>query len=282
MVHLKSIQGCGVYSNGYYRTGFTIANTTPTVDYQQASQDSDPQLQDFLSAISSQEQDGIGDMFSNKYLGQLQYTGAEPGVEVLGKINELQEKYKQNMMEQDAVEFPSNLAGFGLLDHVLVPYYDANGHLVYNNGQPTYMLRGRYGYKLLSKKPQYHSKMYPVAQTIWQNSINERMHLGNFKRHLINTKIYSDSLEMHIFSPYRLAGGYPSPLSSWAKSHLGMGYYPLHYMVGTPFEIIKGLVLGPRIDIVTKKPVTINEAKKLFSILSAGNAQARLEAEENT
>lgn len=276
------MKGFGVYIDEYYSSTSPLSQAAPSFNYQQWSQDKDSQIQEFLSSLGAKEGGGLGDLFSNKYLGQLQYSGAEPGVEVLGEISRLQEQYKENLMEQDAIEFPDNLGGFGLLNSKLVPYKDANGHNVYNNGEQLFMLKGRYGYKLLSPKPQYHKKMYPLAQTLWQNSINQRMHMGDFKRHLINSVIYSDDLELHVFSPLRIGGGYPSALSSWARNNLGYAYYPLHYMVGTPFEFIKGLVMGPRVDIFTKKPVTIKRAQTLISILAAGNAQKRLEAEENT
>ena len=84
------MKGFGVYIDEYYSSTSPLSQAAPSFNYQQWSQDKDSQIQEFLSSLGAKEGGGLGDLFSNKYLGQLQYSGAEPGVEVLGEISRLQ------------------------------------------------------------------------------------------------------------------------------------------------------------------------------------------------
>lgn len=239
-------------------------------------------LSSFASQLETElDKGGIGSIYSNQAVGNVFEAAEMPKAEVVGTEEKLREIKELNILEQGAIEAPPELFNLGLLDFQLTPYKDNKGKQLTNkNGEKIYIMRAKWGYRFYNNKPNYRMNIYSAAKNLWQHSVNLRMHLGNFKRNLINPEISGADVSVRFLSPYRIDGGYRYhyPGSPYADDTRSRSL--ISRVFSAPYELLKGVIVGPRVAVSTG-PITETKAKSLIAILSQTDAKARLEAEEN-
>ena len=211
----------------------------------------------------------IADLMAYNEVAKVQVAAEMPGAKIVGMEDKLSEIRRLGQLEQAALEPSSMFGPFKLLRYDIVnagalKKYDEKGNLKL---QKMYRLKIEYGYRLIDKKPAYHQDMHKLALDLLNKSINKRMHLGNLDRRWFNDRIYADDLQMEILSPYRWGANYDYRKTDLRNNGViyrkGIGTKLLTAILGVP----GGLILGPRISIVSTKPMTEDRVKNLMAIL---------------
>ncbi len=242
-------------------------------------------LQNFTGSLQREMGTGnIADLMAYNEIAKLQVASEMPGAKVVGLEDKLSEIRRLNQLEQAGLEPHKNLGPFKLLRYEIVnagalKTYDATGNI---KTQKMFRLKIEYGYRLIDRKRAYHQNMHDLALQVLQNSANKRIHFGNLDRRWFNDRVYADDLQVEFFSPYRWGGSYDYRKTNLRDNSVlyrhGLAYKTMEAIFG---GTVKGLLVGPRISVVSTKPMPEERVKDLMSILDLKGAYSIEKQEEN-
>ncbi|MGC8533326.1 MAG: hypothetical protein ACP5MV_01705 [Candidatus Parvarchaeum sp.] len=254
-------------------------------DYNKWNDNRKYNLQNFTGSLQREMGTGnIADLMAYNEIAKVQVAAEMPGAKVVGLEDKLSEIRRLNQLEQGGLEPHKNLGPFKLLRYEIVnagalKTYDSNGN---PKIQKMFRLKIEYGYRIIDKKKAYHQNMHDLALKLLQNAANKRIHFGNLDRRWFNDSVYADDLMVEFLSPYRWGGSYDYRNinlrdNSSLKRH-GIAYKTLDGIFG---GVLKGLVVGPRVSLVSTKPMTEERVRDLMSILDLKGAYSIEKEEEN-
>jgi hypothetical protein len=262
----------GFISSSEYTTISSGDNgrTSSTFDYTQWNDSRQYNVSKFTNSLQKEMGTGnIADLMAYNEISKLQVAAEMPGAKLVGMQDAVSEKRRLEQLKMEALQPSKHLGPFSNLRYQIVPTgavktYDSNGNEKLQN---MYRLKVEYGYRLIDKKPAYHQKMHDLALDLTENAQNKRMHLGNLERKWFNDRIYADDLQIELLSPYRWGASYDYRKIDFGNNSVkykkGFGTKLLTGLLGIP----GGLVLGPRISIVSTKPMTERRVEDLMAIL---------------
>ena len=218
-------------------------------------------------------------------IAKVQVAAEMPGARVVGLEDKLSETRRLSQLEQSALQPHKTLGPFKLLRYEIVnagalQRYDKDGS---PKIEKMYRLKIEYGYRLIDHKKAYHQNMHDLALDVLENANRRMMHLGDLRRKWFNDTVFADDLQMDFFSPYRWHQSY-----DYRKLDLrdNNAFYLQHgrahgAAVSVGGGIAKGLIVGPRISLVSTKPMTEERVKNLMSILDMRGTYEIERAEAN-
>ena len=281
------MKAVGFISGAGYKTINTNGSGAigKSFDYTEWNDNRKYNLQKFTNSLQREMGTGnIADLMAYNEIAKVQVAAEMPGAKIVGLEDKLSETRRLNQLEQDALQpqktlGPFNPLHFDIVNAGVLKTYDSTGNIKL---QKMYRLKIEFGYRIIDKKKAYHQNMHDLALQLLQNAADKRMHLGNFERRWFNASIYADDLQIEFLSPYRWGGSYDyRNIDLRDKSVLykhGVAYKMADAVFG---GLIKGLVVGPRISVVSTKPMTEERVKNLMSILDLKGAYTTEKEEEN-
>ncbi len=271
--------------------GYKAVNTNgpgaigKSFDYTQWNDNRKYNLQNFTNSLQREMGTGnIADLMAYNEIAKVQVASEMPGAKVVGLEDKLSEIRRLNQLEQAGLEPHKNLGPFKLLRYEIVDAgtlktYDATGK---EDIQKMFRLKIEYGYRLIDRKKAYHQNMHDLALKVLQNSTDKRIHFGDFERKWFNERVYADDLQVEFLSPYRWGGSYDYRSIDLRDNSVlyrhGIAYKAMQAILG---GTIKGLLVGPRVSVVSTKPMTKERVKDLMSILDLKGAYSIEKEEEN-
>jgi hypothetical protein len=272
-------------------TGYSAINTNSadaigrSFDYTEWNDNRKYNLQNFTGSLQREMGTGnISDLMAYNEIAKVQVAAEMPGAKVVGLEDKLSEIRRLNQLEQGGLEPHKNLGPFKLLRYEIVnagalKTYDSNGN---PNIQKMFRLKVEYGYRIIDKKKAYHQNMHDLALQLLQNAANKRIHFGNLDRRWFNDSVYADDLQVEFLSPYRWGGSYDYRKTDLRDNSVlyrhGIAYRMAEAVLG---GTIKGLIVGPRVSLVSTKPMTEERVRDLMSILDLKGAYSIEKEEEN-
>jgi hypothetical protein len=192
-----------------------------------------------------------------------------PGAKIVGMEDNLSEQRRLSQEEQEGLEPSTKLGPFKLLRYEIVNAGSLK--VTGKDGNPSveklYRLKIEYGYRLIDKKIGYHDKMHELALGLIESARHRMMHLGDLDRRWFNDRIYANDFQMELLSPYRWGADYDYRKTDLrddsVKYRKGPGTKLLNALLGVP----GGLILGPRISVISTKPMTKDRVENLMAIL---------------
>ncbi|MCL4391594.1 hypothetical protein M1112_02775 [Candidatus Parvarchaeota archaeon] len=279
----------GVASGEDYSTVNTASvnadGIRPSFDYNLWNNNRKYNLQNFTGSLQKEMGTGnIADLMAYNEIAKVQVAAEMPGARVVGLEDKLSETRRLSQLEQSALQPHKTLGPFKLLRYEIV---NAGALQRYdNNGSPKlekmYRIKLEYGYRLIDHKKAYHQNMHDLALDVLENANKRMMHLGDLRRFWFNDKIFASDLQMDFFSPYRWHQSY-----NYRKLDLrnNSTVYPPGWTHGAAVSLLggiaKGLFVGPRISMVSTKPMTEERVKNLMSILDMRGTYEIERAEAN-
>ena len=277
----------GFVSGGGYQIIDTNGSSAigKSFDYTQWNDNRKYNLQNFAGSLQREMGTGnIADLMAYNEIAKVQVAAEMPGAKVVGLEDKLSETRRLNQLEQSGLQpqktlGPFNPLHFDIVDAGVLKTYDSNNNVKL---QKMYRLKIEYGYRIIDKKKAYHQNMHDLALQLLQNAAAKRMHFGNFERRWFNASIYSDDLQVEFLSPYRWGGSYDyrniNLRDNGVTYRHGLAYKTMEAVFG---GLLKGLIVGPRISVVSTKPMTEERVKNLMSILDLKGAYTIEKEEEN-
>lgn len=274
-----------VSSSGYN----TISNndnggTGVSFNYSEWNNTRQYNISKFTNSLQREMETGnIADLMAYNEISKVQVASEMPGARVVGMEDKLTEIRRLNQLKESALEPSKNLGPFKLLRYDIVnagfiKTYDGSGN---ENTRRLYRLKIEYGYRFIDPKPDYHHKMHDLALELMDNARKNMMHLGDLDRKWFNDRIYANDLQMELLSPYRWGADYDYRKTDLrdnsVKYRKGLGTKLLTAILGVP----GGLILGPRISIVSTKPMDEDRVKNLMAILDNTGQFTELRKLEN-
>ncbi len=276
---------------GFVSGGYSAIDTSSedgigrSFDYTEWNNNRKYNLQNFTGSLQREMGTGnIADLMAYNEIAKVQVAAEMPGAKVVGLEDKLSEIRRLNQLEQAGLEPSKNLGPFKLLRYDIVnagalKTYDAAGN---ENTQKMFRLKIEYGYRIIDKKKAYHQNMHDLALQLLQNAAEKRMHFGNLDRRWFNDSVYADDIQVEFLSPYRWGGSYDYRKTDLRDNSVlyrhGMAYRTMQAIFG---GTVKGLLVGPRISLVSTKPMTEERVKDLMSILDLKGAYSIEREEEN-
>ncbi len=250
---------------------FLNADGNSSFDYNQWNNNSEYNVSKFAKSLETEmATKNIGDLLSNGEISKIQVAAELPGAEVVGMEGDLSERRRLEQLQQAALQPRKRLGPFEPI-RFEIPFvgvlktYDSNGN---PKIQKMYRVKIEWGYRLIDKKPNYHYNMHDLALDILNNAAMRMLHLGNLDRRWFNDKIYADDLQMELLSPYRWGADYAyrslDLRDNGVKYRKGFATKALTAILGIP----GGLLLGPRVSLVSTKPMTEERVRNLMAILN--------------
>ena len=253
-------------------------------DYTQWNDNRKYNLQNFTNSLQREMGTGnIADLMAYNEIAKVQVASEMPGAKVVGLEDEISEKRRLNQLMQSALQpqktlGPFNPLHFDIVNAGVLKTYDSTGNIKL---QKMYRLKIEYGYRIIDRKKAYHQNMHDLALQLLQNAADKRMHLGNFERRWFNASVYADDLQIEFLSPYRWGGSYDYRSIDLRDNSVSyrhnLAYRTMQAIFG---GTIKGLIVGPRVSVVSTKPMTEERVKNLMSILDLKGTSS-IEKEEN-
>ncbi len=236
------------------------------------------QLSNFIKSLSTQiDTGGLGDLLSNRIIARMQSAAEMPAMKLVGDQNKLVQTKRLNELESAGLEMPTSVGPLKLLDYQIVQYKDKNGKVIMHDDQPLFLLKAKYGYRLVDVMDEeaYNYNMHDLALKVFSEADSKRMYLGDVKRSWFNSMIYADDLAIHFYSPYRFTGNgeYNNLDLNGRKTKPKKD----HWLS----EMMRGLVLGPTITVATTKPMARDRVEDLISILKLKSAGKIMREEVN-
>ena len=270
--------------------GYKAVNTNgpgaigKSFDYTQWNDNRKYNLQNFTNSLQREMGTGnIADLMAYNEIAKVQVASEMPGAKVVGLEDEISEKRRLNQLMQSALQpqktlGPFNPLHFDIVNAGVLKTYDSTGNIKL---QKMYRLKIEYGYRIIDRKKAYHQNMHDLALQLLQNAADKRMHLGNFERRWFNASVYADDLQIEFLSPYRWGGSYDYRSIDLRDNSVSyrhnLAYRTMQAIFG---GTIKGLIVGPRVSVVSTKPMTEERVKNLMSILDLKGTSS-IEKEEN-
>lgn len=242
-------------------------------------------LQNFTGSLQREMGTGnIADLMAYNEIAKVQVAAEMPGATIVGLEDKLSETRRLSQLEQAGLEPSKSLGPFKLLNYEIVNAgalkgYDSNGNIKL---QKMYRLKIEYGYRIIDHKKGYHHNMHDLALDLIQNSANKRIHFGDLHRRWFNDTIYANDLQVELLSPYRWGPSYGYRSTDLRNNDVlhkpGIAYKMAQAVFG---GVLKGLVVGPRVSLVSTKPMTEERAKDLMAILNLKGTYDIEKEEEN-
>ncbi len=242
-------------------------------------------LSRFTNSLQNEIKGGnISDLMAYNQLAGLQVAAEMPDAQVVGEEGKLSQVRRLSQLEQAALQPNKSLGPFKLLRYEIV---NAGSLKTYDSsGQPKiekmFRLKIEYGYRLIDHKKAYHQNMHDLALNVLQSASDRMMHLGDLRRAWFNDRVYANDLQMEFLSPYRWGGSY-----NYRDINLRDGKtvykHNLFYKAADAVfgGTLKGLLVGPRVSLISTKPMTETRVKNLMAILKMQDAYKTLNEEEN-
>ena len=275
----------------FYGAGYALINADGNggagrgFDYNEWNNSRQYNLKNFTGSLQNEMGTGnIADLMAYNEIARLQVAAEMPGARVVGMEDELSERRRLNQLKQAALQPRKNLGPFKPLEYEIVnagslKRRDEQGQI---KMERLYRLKIEYGYRIIDEKKAYHQNMHQLALDVLQNATAKMMHLGNFEREWLNAKISADDLQMEFLSSYRLGGSLEYRRIDLRDDGVYYNRSYAHRIKQALFGgTLKGLVVGPRISVVSTKPMTEERVKNLMSILGMKGSQDTFERENN-
>ncbi|MGC8681831.1 MAG: hypothetical protein ACP5TF_00865 [Candidatus Acidifodinimicrobium sp.] len=271
----RSIKPSGMQ---YNFTGYA-PNNIPGKEGPDISQENQPfrnRIDDFASKIDSQlgkRGGSIGDIYADPELASL-YVKVERGrAAQANQENTILEHQRLDRLEERALVFPDKSCGLDLLDYSVDPYIDSGGNIVYykdnetGETRPLVTFKAVYGYRFYDRKPKYDMNMYKEGLlNIAKKASNLGLNIGHLERDLINAHIKNESFEIRGYTHWRIDGS--DDYNSNGKTIAYEKREGLEKKVLKAFyNFLKGNIVGPRLEIFSKKPVRASQLELLLKAL---------------
>ncbi|MBE5729998.1 hypothetical protein IHI26_01540 [Candidatus Parvarchaeota archaeon] len=273
--------GKGIKPNGmqYNFSGYA-PNNIPGKEGSDVSQENQPfrrRIDDFADKIDKQlgkTGGSIGDIYSDPKLADL-YIKVESGKAAQeNQENTILEHQRLDRLEERALVFPDASCGLNLLNYSVEPYVDSSGNLIYykdaetGETRPLVNFRAVYGYRFYDKKPKYDMSMYNEGiLNIAKKASELGLNIGHLERDLINAHIKNESFEIRGYTHWRIGGSDDYNSNGKTIAYEKKKTIEDRILKGL-YNFVKGNIVGPRLEIFSKKPVRASQLELILKALN--------------
>ncbi|MBE5727911.1 hypothetical protein IHE50_00635 [Candidatus Parvarchaeota archaeon] len=277
--------GKGIKPNGmqYNFSGYAPDNI-PGKEGSNVSQENQPfrrRIDDFADKIIEQlgkTGGSVGDIYSGPELAGL-YKKVDSGrAAQANQENTILEHQRLDRLEERALNFPDNSCGLKKIYGYAPRYVDSSGNYVYYKDaetgelRPLVVFKALYGYRFYDKKSEYDMSMYEAILNISEKASNLGLYIGEVERDLINAHIKNESFEIRGYTHWRIEGSDDYDSNGKTIAYEKRESIEDKILKGS-YNFAKGNVVGPRLEIFSKKPVRASQLELLLKALDDKNTE---------